>query len=76
MHLVGRLRLKSITEMDLADNSDSHPPEPSLPEADNSLDSGSPGEIVGQSILLTTLQDKTQLSEASAVKNDVHTSIL
>ena len=72
IHLVGRLRLNLITKMDLADDSDSDPPELSLPEADGSLDSGSPGE----SILLNTLQDKTQLSEASAVKNDVHTSIL
>jgi hypothetical protein len=78
IHLVGRLCLNPITEMDLADNSDSDSPEPSLslPEADGSLDSGSPGENVGQSILLTTPQDKTQLSETSAVKNDVHTSIL
>lgn len=51
-------------------------PEPTHPEANSSHESYSEGEKMEKNTLLATLQDKALLSDASAVKSDVHTCIL
>ena len=69
IHLVGRVCFNSTTGM----GSD---PEPTHPEADSSHESYSEGENMEKNTLLATLQDKALLSDASAVRSDVHTCIL
>ena len=71
IHLVRRVCSNPTMEM----GSDT---ESTCPEADSFHDStcSSQGENEEKSILLTTLQDETLLSDASAIKSDVHTTIL
>lgn len=68
IHLVGRACFNSTTGM----GSD---PEPTHSEA-SSHDSYLEGENMEKNTLLAILQDKAFLSDASAVKSDVHTCIL
>ena len=65
---IGREFFNSTTEM-----GPDH--QPIHPEAHSPHESDSQGENTGKNIVLATLQDKVVLSDASAVKSDVHTCI-
>ena len=78
VHLVARTQSKTHTAMDTEDNAHSDPlQEADESEVDESHDNSiSPEDRVGQSLLLSTLQDKNELNDASMVRNEVLTTIL